>query len=94
MNVPEFIVQATLVLLVLAVLIFGIQAVRQRRSEGIFGSSFPTILLVVIVGWITTEIVGDAIGTSLGMVGEWAHLTVMFLFAACITLQLRRARKS
>lgn len=90
----EFIVQATLVLLVLAVLVFGFQAVRQKRSKAIFGSSFPTILLVVIVGWITTEIVGDAFGTSLGMVGELAHLTVMALFAACITLQLRQARKS
>jgi len=92
--VPEFIVQSTLVLLVLAVLVFGFQAVRQRRSEGIFGSSFPTILLVVIVGWITTEVVSDTFGTSLGIVGEWAHLAVMFLFAACITIQLRHARKS
>ncbi|MGA3107960.1 MAG: hypothetical protein ABSD99_00665 [Candidatus Bathyarchaeia archaeon] len=91
---PEFIVQSTLVLLVLAVLVFGFQAVRQRRSEGIFGSSFPTILLVVIVGWITTEVVSDTFGTSLGIVGEWAHLAVMFLFAACITIQLRHARKS
>jgi formate hydrogenlyase subunit 3/multisubunit Na+/H+ antiporter MnhD subunit len=94
LNVPEFIVQSTLVLLVLAVLVFGFQAVRQRRSEGIFGSSFPTILLVVIVGWITTEVVSDTFGTSLGIVGEWAHLAVMFLFAACITIQLRHARKS
>jgi len=54
---------------------------------------FPTILLIVIVGWIMTEVISDAIGTSLGIVGEWAHLIVMFIFAAALTLQLRHARK-
>jgi hypothetical protein len=79
--------------LVLAALIFAFQAVRQEKSEGVFGSVFPTILLIVLVGWITTEAISDTFGTSLGIVGEWAHLTVMFIFAACITLQLRQARK-
>ena len=89
---PQLIVEATLVLLVLAGLVFAFQAFRQK-SEGVFGSAFPTILLIVIVGWITTEVISDTFGTSLGIVGQWAHLAVMFLFAACITLQLRQARK-
>ena len=91
---PQLIAQSTMVLLVLAALVFAFQAVRQKRAEGIFGSAFPTILLIVIVGWITTEVVSDTFGTSLGIVGEWAHLAVMFLFAGCITLQLRQARKT
>ena len=90
---PQLIVETTLVLLVLAALVFGFQAVRQKKSEGVFGSAFPTILLIVIVGWITTEVVSDTFGTSLGILGEWAHLVVMFIFAGCITLQLRQARK-
>jgi hypothetical protein len=94
LNLPQLIVQTTLVLLVLAALVFAFQAVRQKKSEGVFGSAFPTILLIVIVGWITTEVISDTFATSLGMVGEWAHLAVMFIFAACITLQLRQARKT
>jgi membrane associated rhomboid family serine protease len=90
---PQLIVQTTLVLLVLAALVFAFQAFRQK-SEGISSSIFPTVLLIVIVGWITTEVISDAFGTSLGIVGEWAHLGVMFIFAACMTLQLRQARKS
>ena len=90
----QLVPQITLAVLVLAALIFAFQALRQRKYEGILGSAFPTILLVVIVGWITTEVVSDAFGTSLGIVGEWAHLAVMFIFAGCITLQLRHARKS
>jgi hypothetical protein len=91
---PQLIVQTTLVLLVLAALIFIFQIHRQKKSEGILGSMFPTILLVVIAGWITTEMISDAFGASLGTVGEWAHLVVMFVFAAALTLQLRQARKS
>ena len=79
--------------MVLAALVFAFQALRQK-SEGIYGSAFPTILLIVIVGWISTEVISDAFGTSLGIVGEWAHLAVMAIFAACMTLQLRQARKS
>jgi hypothetical protein len=86
-------VQITFVLLVLAALVFAFQAVRQKKSEGVFGSVFPTILLIVIVGWIITEVISDTFGTSLGIVGEWAHLAVMFILAACITLQLRQARR-
>ena len=93
LNLPQLIVQTTFVLLMLAALVFAFQAVRQEKSEGVFGSAFPTILLIVIVGWITTEVISDTFGTSLGLLGEWAHLAVMFIFAACITLQLRQARK-
>ncbi len=90
---PQLVAQITFVLLVLAALVFAFQAMRQKRAGGVFGSAFPTILLIVIVGWITTEVVSDTFGTSLGIVGEWAHLTVMFIFAGCITLQLRQAGK-
>jgi hypothetical protein len=93
MILSELIVQTTLVLLVLAALVFAIQAFRQKKAADVFGTSFPTILLTVIVGWITTEVVSDTFGTSLGIVGEWAHLIVMFIFAGSVTLQLRRARK-
>ena len=90
----QLVSQTTLVLLVLAGLVFAFQALRQGKAEGIINSAFPTMLLVVIVGWITTEVVSDAFGTSLGIVGEWAHLLVMFIFAASITLQLTRAGRS
>jgi hypothetical protein len=94
LNLAQLIVQSTLALLVLAALIFVFQIHRQAKSEGILGSVFPTILLIVIVGWIITEVISDAIGASLGIVGEWAHLIVMFIFAAALTLQLRQARKT
>ena len=93
LNLAQFIVQSTLALLVLAALIFIFQIHRQAKSEGILGSVFPTLLLIVIVGWIITEVISDAIGASLGIVEEWAHLIVMFVFAAALTLQLRQARK-
>lgn len=85
------IILATLGLLVLAAVIFAFQTFLQlkRRSSG---AAFPIVLLIVIVGWIVTEVVGDALGTSLGDIGRWAHLSVMFLFAAAVTLELRRAR--
>ena len=91
---PQLIAQTTLVLLVMAAVVFASQAVRQRKSEGSFVLLFPTILLIVIVGWISTEVIYDALGTSLGIVEECAHLAVMVIFAACMTLQLRQARNS
>jgi len=94
LTLTQLIAQATLVLLVLAALVFAFQAFRQRKSVGISGSLFPTILLIVIVGWISTEVISDAFGTSLGILEEWAHLVVMVIFAACMTLQLRQARNS
>ena len=87
----QVIVLATLGLLVLAALVFAFQTFLQLKG-GSSGAAFPIVLLIVIVGWIATEVVGDAFGTSLGDVGRWAHLSVMFLFAAAVTLELRRAR--
>jgi formate hydrogenlyase subunit 3/multisubunit Na+/H+ antiporter MnhD subunit len=87
----QVIVMATLWLLVLAALVFAFQILLQLK-RGSSRAGFPIILLVVIVGWITTEVVSDAFGTSLGDIGRWGHLSVMFLFAVTVTLQLRRAR--
>jgi drug/metabolite transporter superfamily protein YnfA len=87
------IVQATLLLLTLAALVFAFQAIRQRRTGLPTAASFPTVLLLVLVGWITTEVISDAFGTSLGMPGKWTHLGVMVLLSAAVTMQLNRARK-
>lgn len=87
------IAQATVVIFALAALVFAFQAIRQRRARELSPSSFPTLLLLMIVGWIATEGVTDASGTSLGAAGEWAHLAVMILFAATLTLQLKRSLK-
>jgi hypothetical protein len=89
----QAIVVATLWLLGLAALVFAFQTVLQLK-RGSSGAGFPTILLIVIVGWITTEVVSDAFGTSLGDVGRWAHLSVMILFAGAVTFQLKRARET
>jgi len=92
-KMSQLIAQATLVLFTLAALVFVFQAIRQRRARELSPSSFPTLLLLMIVGWIATEGITDASGTSLGEAGEWAHLAVMILFAASITLQLKRSSK-
>lgn len=88
----QVIVVATLWVLVLAALVFAIQIVFQLKKWS-SGAGFPTVLLLVIVGWIVTEVVSDAFGTSLGDIGRWGHLSVMFLFAVAMTLELIRARK-
>ena len=88
----QLVVVATLWLLVLAALVFTIQILFQLR-RGSSGARFPTVLLLVILGWIATEVVSDAFGTSLGDLGRWGHLSVMFLFAVAMTLELLRARK-
>jgi hypothetical protein len=88
----QVIVLATLLLLVLAALVFAFQTFLQVK-RGSSGAGFPTVLLLVIVGWIATEVVSDAFGTSLGDVGRWAHLSVMILFAGAVTFQLKRARQ-
>lgn len=89
----QVIVVVTLWLLVLAALVFAFQTFLQLK-RGSSGASFPTILLLVIVGWIATEVLRDALGTSLGDIGRWGHLSVMFLFAVAVTLELRRAQKT
>ena len=87
------IAQSSLVLLVSAALVFAAQTLLQLGKGTRGGASFPTVLLVVMIGWILTEVVTDALGTSLGVLGMWAHLSVMFLFAGAVTLQLKRARR-
>ena len=64
-----------------------------KKSKGAFAVEFPNPTPLMIVGWIATEGITDASGTSLGEAGEWAHLAVMILFAASITLQLKRSSK-
>jgi hypothetical protein len=86
------IVEATLVLLVSAAFVFAFQTFIQAKRGFRKGNSFSTLLLVVIIGWIGTEVVSDATGTSLGDVGRWTHLSVMILLAGAITLQFKRAK--
>ena len=90
---PQLIAQATLLLLTVAALIFVLQTVRQTRTGELSASSFPTVLLVVIVGWIATEVVSDVFGNTLREAGDWGHLGVMFTFATTMTVQLMRSRK-
>lgn len=87
----ELIVQVTLVILTLAALIFVFQVIRQKKAGELSASSFSTLLMVVIIGWMTTEVVSDATGQTLGEFGRITHFAVMILFAATITLQLRRS---
>lgn len=88
----QLIVVATLWLLVLAALVFAVQFILQLK-RGLSGAGFPTVLLLVIIGWIVTEVARDAFEISLGELGRWGHLSVMFLFAAAVTLELMRARR-
>jgi uncharacterized membrane protein YwaF len=81
----------TLAFLTLAALVFVFQVVRQKRAGQLSASSFSTVLLLVLIGWMTTEVVSDATGELLGEVGRIAHFAVMVLFAATITFQLRRS---
>jgi uncharacterized membrane protein YwaF len=78
-------------MLTLAALVFMFQVVRQRRAGQLSASSFSTVLLVVMIGWMATEVVSDAAGVALGELGRVTHFAVMVLFAATITLQLRRS---
>lgn len=87
----QLITEATLAILTLAALLFVFQVVRQKRAGQLSASSFSTILLVVLIGWITTEVVGDLAGEILGDAGRIIHFAVMVLFAATITLQLSRS---
>lgn len=89
----QVIILATLGLLILAAVVFAFQTFLQLK-RGSSDAGFPIVLLIVIIGWIATEVVGDALGTSLGDLGRWAHLSVMFVFAAAVTLELRRARSA
>ena len=83
--------QVTLVILTLAALVFVVQVVRQKMAGQLSASSFSTLLMVVIIGWMVTEVVSDATGQTFGQFGRITHFAVMILFATTITLQLRRS---
>ena len=89
----QVIIEVTLVSLVWAAMVFVFQLLRQRRAGQLSTSSFSTVLLAMIVGWISTEVVGDVSGQIHGQVGRLAHFVVMVLFAATITFQFRRSFK-
>jgi len=88
---PNLTVQLTVVLLTLAAVVFLIQAIQQSRLRQLAASSFSTLLLVVLVGWLVTEDALEALGQTLGMVGRLAHIAVMVLVAATLTVQLKRS---
>lgn len=87
----DLIVQATLGILTVAAFVFVFQVVKQKRAGQLSASSFSTILLLVLIGWMVTEVVEDVTGQVLGQFGRIAHFAVMVLFAGTITLQLRRS---
>ncbi len=84
-------VELTVVLLALAALIFLFQAVQQKRLGQLTAFSFSTLLLVVLVSWMVTEDVRDALGQTLELAGRLAHFAVMVLFATTLTIQLKRS---
>jgi uncharacterized protein (DUF983 family) len=91
--VDEILIQLTLILLILAALIFSFQAIRQKRAGQLSPGSFSSVLLIAIVGWIATEVMVDATGMNKP---EWlsvTHFGVMILVAAVMTLQLKRSFK-
>ena len=88
---PELVTDLTLIILILAASVFVFQVVRQRRAGQLSAWSFSTVLLIVLIGWMVTEVVSDATGAILGEVGRVTHFAVMILFAATITLQLKRS---
>lgn len=89
----QLITQITLILLSAAALIFLLQLVRQKKAGELSASSFSTILLVVLIGWMVTEVLRDAEIVDLGELGRVAHFTVMALVALTITLQFRVSRR-
>ena len=87
----DLIAQVTLVILTLAALVFVFQVVRQKKAGQLSASSFSAFLMIVLIGWMVTEVVSDAAGQTLGEFGRITHFAVMILFAATMTLQLRRS---
>ncbi len=85
------ITQLTLIILTLAALVFVSQVARQKRAGQQAAWSFSTFLLVVLIGWMATEVVSDAAGVAQGELIRVTHFAVMMLVAATITLQLRRS---
>ena len=87
----ELLTELTLALLVLAAMILVFQVIRQRSAGELSAWSFSTVFLVMLIGWMLTEVVKEASGASVGQLGEVAHFLVMILFATVMTLQLRRS---
>lgn len=90
-SVAQVIVEVTLAVLILAALVFVFQVVRQKRAGLLSASSFSTLLVLVLIGWIATEVVTDIAGEILGDFGRVTHFAVMMLFAIAVTLQFRRS---
>ena len=87
----ELITELTLALLILAALILVFQVIRQWRAGELSAWGFSTVLLVMLIGWMVTEVVKDATGAGIGQFGQATHFVVMILFAVIMTLQLRRS---
>jgi len=87
----EIITQLTLILLVLAAFIFVFQLVRQNRAGQLSAWSFSSFFLIGLIGWISTEVVSDAIGMNRPDWLRVTHFGVMVLVAGIMTLQLRRS---
>ncbi len=83
----------TFLMLGSAAAVFVLQIVRLKRAGHEMTQSFPTYLLVMIVGWLGTEIVADY-GKAYAQAGQLAHLFVMGAFAVIITIHLRSSLKS
>lgn len=75
----------------LAAAIFLWQTIQLRRDGASVTGSFPGYLLLMLVGWATTEMIADYSGGLLGRIGEVAHLFVMALFAVIITIHWKRS---
>jgi len=87
----ELIAELTLVILLSAALVFLFQLLIQKKARHPSASSFSTVLLLMLIGWIATEVTSDLAGQILGEIGRIAHFLVMIMFAATITYQLRRS---
>lgn len=83
--------QLTLTFLVLAALIFGFQAIRQKKQGQLSPWSFSSFFLIGLVGWIATEVAVDAIGAARPYWLQITHFAVMILVAVVMTLQLKRS---
>ncbi len=62
-----------------------------RDSGQLSAWSFSTVLHVMPIGWMVTEVVKEATGAALGQLGRVTHFAVMILFSGTMTLQLRRS---
>ncbi len=92
MSLLDTVTTLTFLMLASAAAIFVWQIARLRRAGHEMTPSFPTYLLLMIVGWLGTEMVADY-GKSYAQVGQLAHFFVMGAFAVIITIHLRSSLK-